>query len=262
MDLKNFEGTTTYAIEAVYREYWNLIPDKYKLMETAQLQEYKNTKHPLNKKDLYKAGEEPDPIIQKNSDTEYTKYVGCLQDDTKRFNLDPFFDPELTFENRLHYKLASIDYPKRSQPWFIITWNFGGGIINSSLTRRRFMTGRATTPQGEPVVFDFMNTELDITMCVTSNTLQALMELQEVIKIGKREKCTVNAKNHSIIDTFPVSLDIIDGVINKISRQTGTLCTLTMVIKLQYPLINNIRINPAGQIQEIHTDAPDWVEPA
>lgn len=243
MDLKNFEGTTTYAIEAVYREYWSLIPDRYKIMEVAQHQDPKTTKHPLTEKDLHKEGKEKDPIIQKTSDTEYTKYVGRLQDDTKYFNLDPFFDPELTFENRLHYKLAAVDYPQRSHPWFIITWNFGGGVLNSSLTRRRFMTGRATTPQGEPVVFDFMNTELDITMCVTSNTLQGLMELQEVIKIGKREKCTVDAKHHSIIDKFPVSLDIIDGVINKVSRQTGTLCTLVMVVKLQYPLINNIRIN-------------------
>ena len=33
MDLKNLECTSTYAIEAVYREYWHLIPEKYRILE-------------------------------------------------------------------------------------------------------------------------------------------------------------------------------------------------------------------------------------
>ena len=38
MDLKNLETTSTLAIEAVYKSYWDIIPEKYKLVEKAQRQ--------------------------------------------------------------------------------------------------------------------------------------------------------------------------------------------------------------------------------
>ena len=54
--------------------------------------------------------------------------------------MTPWYDPELSFSDRFHYRLTNIDYPKRATPWYIITWNFGKGILKSSLTNRRFDT--------------------------------------------------------------------------------------------------------------------------
>ena len=33
MDLKNFETTSTYAIQAIYLEYWKMIPERFRLNE-------------------------------------------------------------------------------------------------------------------------------------------------------------------------------------------------------------------------------------
>jgi len=272
MDLKNLEGTSTYAIEAVYREYWNLIPDRYKLKERAQRnrptnfdeEEYlslpDNAKPhvkrvtPLQYSDVDKREKPLEGETVNKADIEYEEYLEHLNDRNTFFDVTPFYDPELSFENRFHMHLTNVDFPHRREPWFVITWNSNNGILNSSLTRRRFTTSQIISPSGKAYVFDFINVDMDLTMAIYSNTMQGLFELQENIVVGQREKCVVNTSPHSIIGSFPVSLDIIGSSLNKLPKDKGTLCVMTLNVKMDFPVIGNVRDAATGIIKEIHTE--------
>lgn len=271
MDLRNLETTTTYAIEAVYREYWNLIPERYKLLEKAKRQD--DAVYPEH---VYEDGLEqphfrkPSPHALKYSDVEkierhheeqlneYDEYCKRMLNKEKFFDLSPFYDPELTFENRLHYKLVGVNYPDRKGPWFVISWNIGNGLLRSSISRRLFQTTTITTPAGDAVTLDFINTELDLTLGIYSNSMQALFELQENIIVGKREKATVDTQVHSILGKFPVSLNIIDSTVSKLQRDKGTLCVLMLNIKVDFPIIGNVKPAAVGIIKEIHTEIDEY----
>ena len=253
MDLKNFETTSTYAIQAIYLEYWKMIPERFRLNEKAQIQpeEPRKKETPLTYKKVEQTEYKPDP---------YANYCEMLN--AKRyFDITPFYDPQLDFENRLHYKIAGIDYPDREHPWFVITWNFGSGLLNSSLTRRRFQTCADYTPGGEKVTFNFMNVDMDITLAIYSNSLQALMELQENILIGQREKFTCETHTHSILGKFPVSVDTIGSQVSKFTRDKSTLCMLTLNLKVDFPIIGNVRKADGGRIEEIHLELDSTYQP-
>lgn len=255
MDLKNLEGTSTYAIEAVYYTYWHLIPEKYRILEKAE-STYPEPKHGKKSKPLtYKDVEKEDKKEKEDDKTnEYAIYCDMLNNN-KYFDMQPFYDPTGDFDNRLHYKLIGTDFPMRDKVWFVITYNFGNGLLNSSLTRRRFQSAYDTTPSGEKVRFDFINTDLDLSLIIYSNSLQAIFELQENIMIRQREKmCPNTVRSHRILGKFPVSIDTISSSINKLTRDKGTLCALTLNLKIDYPVIGNIVFNPTGVIKEFHTE--------
>ena len=274
MDLRNLETTTTLAIEGVYKEYWNMIPEKYKLLEKAQRTEHGNYEmdyyenlpehqkpkvqksKPLTYKDVEKADEpKQEPTVIQDNAFDYTWYCTELEKRDQYFDLQPFFDPQLDFENRLHYKLVGVEYPKRKNPWFIITWNMGNGILKSSLTNRRFDTAEVKTPGGAHVKFDFIDTELDVNLCFNSNSLQALVELQENIRVNRREKFVIDSRLHSILGRFPISVSLIEtGNIAKATKDKSTLCTLTVTIRIDYPVIGNVRENKDGIIKVIRAN--------
>ena len=207
MDLKTLENTSTYAIEAVYRKLWEMIPQKYRLPE----------------------------------------------DDERIKDMAPFYDPELTFENRLHYKLTNVDYPKRANPWFVITWNAPEGILRTSLTQRRLKSSIVTNKKGERYKFKFQLVELYLTFGIASNSLQAVFELQENLIIHTRDKLTCITKEHSVLGNFPVSMNVIDSNQVKLSRDKGTLCYLMMQIRVDYPIIG--LVEPVeGVIEHINSD--------
>lgn len=249
MDLKNLEGTSTYAIEAVYHAYWKMIPEKYRIPEKAEgkpleINESKRKEKPLSYKDVEKKEEVT---------SDYDIYLD-LMNGNKYFDLQPFFDPTNDFDNRLHYKLIGTDFPMRNKPWFVITYNFNNGLLKSSLTRRKFQSAFDKTPGGEDVRFDFINTDMDLTLIIYSNSLQAIFELQENIIVKQREKlCVDTIRKHSVLGTFPVSLDIIDSSINKLPRDKSTICSLTLNVKIDYPIIGNVVFNP-DVIKEIHME--------
>ena len=176
------------------------------------------------------------------------------EDDEMIKDLSPFYDPQLNFDNRLHYKLSKVEYPKRATPWFIITWNTENGLINSSLTRRRFQTMVVDSDKYGKVRCKFINTDLQINFGICCNSMQALFELQENIVLGQREKKVVHTKPHSLIGSFPVSLNIIDSNQNKLERDKSTLCYLFMQCKIDYPIIGMLESKPFGVIEEIHND--------
>lgn len=256
MDLKTLETTSSLAIEAVYKSFWDLIPEKYKLKEKAQ-RDFEKDERLSQDARLQKVKPLSYTDVEKkdfNKVDEYEIYCSSLSHSDRYFDLQPFFDPQLDFENRLHYKLAGIGYPDRYKTWFIITWNCGSGILKSTLTNRLLDTTTIETPTGEKVVCDFINTEMDVTLCFNSNNLQALLELQEVIRVSQREKQVIYTRLHSILGEIAVSLDLIEtGNIAKASRDKSTLCTLTTTIHIDYPVIGNIRPE-GGIIKTIHAE--------
>lgn len=207
MDLKNLENTSTYAIEAVYRNFWEMIPSKYRLPE----------------------------------------------DDERVKDMAPFYDPELSFDNRLHYKLTNVDYPKRANPWFVITWNAPEGILRQSLTQRRLASAVIEDEKGERYKFKFQLVELYLTFAIASNSLQAIFELQENIIIHRRDKVTCYTKEHPLLGKFPVSMNVIDSNQVKLPRDKGTLCYLMMQARVDYPVIGMVE-RADGVIEHINDD--------
>lgn len=176
------------------------------------------------------------------------------EDDERVKDLYPFYDPELSFDNRLHYKLSNISYPNRSKPWFIITWNTEQGLVRSSLTQRRFQGAVAETEKYGKVRYKFINAELIINFGICSNTMQGLFELQENLILQNREKMVVLTKPHSILGKFPISLNIMDTTQSKLTRDKGTLCYLFLNCKVDYPIVGMVQKTPTGTIEEIHSD--------
>lgn len=207
MDLKDIKPTSTYAIKAVYNNFWALIPNKYKVPE----------------------------------------------DDKMIHEMYPFYDAELTFDNRMHYKLTNVAYPKRSEPWFIITWNTENGLLKSSLTQRRFQT-KVEEVNGKKLRFKFLNVELSINFGICCNTMEGLYELQENFLLKKREKMIVYTEPHPILGSFPVCLDVVDSNQNKLPRDKGTLCYLFLQCKIDYHIIGMIEDITSGIIERINLD--------
>lgn len=172
-------------------------------------------------------------------------------------DLSPFYDPELTFDNRLHYKLSKVSYTNRAKPWFVITWNTEHGLIKSGLTQRRFQSAIVENKKLGKIRYKFINTELSINFGICCNTMQGLFELQENLILKKRDKITVNTKPHSIIGSFPVCLDVLDSTQNKLERDKGTLCYLFLECKIDYPIIGNVEQLYSGIIKEIHLHTKD-----
>lgn len=212
MDLKTLENTSSYAIEAVYNDFWSLIPNKYKLPE----------------------------------------------DDRVLNDLTPFYDPELTFDNRLHYKLAGIEYPKRSTPWFVITWNAENGLLKSGLTQRRFTTAVYDTPKGKKRCRT-TSVDTNINFAIASNSMTAIFELQENYLLKRREKVYCITKPHSILGKFTVSMNVMDSQLSKLSRDKGTICYLFLQCKVDYPIVGMVEDIPAV-IETINSDINSEVE--
>lgn len=257
MDLRNFESTSTYAIEAVYRDYWFAIPERYRLFEKANRQpDVPKSVQPVLKYADVEAQDNTKPLP--DGDDFYFDYCNLLNNKELQFDLQPFFDPQLDFENRIHQKLVGINYPNRKHPWFIMTWNCATGLLKSTTQNRLFGTSTIKNMAGELVKFDFINSEMDITICFTSNSLQALFELQEFVRVSRREKAVVYTRKHSVLGPFPVSLNLIDSQISKMDRSKGTLCTMSMIVKIDFPIIGNVRPADEGVIREIHADANEY----
>lgn len=167
--------------------------------------------------------------------------------------IDPFYDPELTFENRTQYRLSKIEYPKRAKPWYIITWNSDAGLLKSTLTQRRFETA-TFEKDGKYYDADYINAELQVNFGVVSNSMSAIFEFQENYILKQREKQYIyTPKEHSILGSFPVSMDVLDSNQQKLSRDKGTIAYLFLQCKVDYPVIGNVReVEPGRVIREIH----------
>jgi hypothetical protein len=213
LDLRTLENTSSYAIEAVYSDFWSLIPKKYRLVE-----------------------------------------------DDRMFNdLTPFYDPELTYDNRLHYKLTNIEYPKRSEPWFVITWNAENGLLKSGLTQRRFTTDVYDTPHGKKRC-KTTSVDTNINFAIASNSMSALFELQENYLLKRREKIYCRpTRPHSILGRFTVSMNVMDSQLSKLSRDKGTLCYLFLQCRVDYPIVGMDEDASQGNIQEIYSDVDSQI---
>lgn len=206
MDLENLSGTSTLAIQAVYKTFWDMIPQKYKL--------------------------------SKNDNTV--------------LDLEPFYSPQLTFENRLNYKLVKDSYPNRETPWFVITWNTDRGLLKSTLSSRRFQTAYFELPSGTKTHLKFINADMEMTLGIVSNSMTALFELQENILLKMREKMYVVSEPHSVVGPITVALNIIDSDQTKLDRDKGTLCYLFVHVRIDFPVFGYRKDLSGGIIEEIN----------
>ena len=206
MDLKTLEGTSALAIEAVYRLFYNFIPEKYR--------------------------------VTKNDDTE--------------LDIEPFYDPKLEFDNRLHYELVKNSIPNREAPWFIITWNTDRGILKSELTNRRFETCTIALPSGNKARLKFINANMTITLAIAYNSTLAAFELQENILLKLRESMYVMSKPHSVVGEITVSLNKIEHEQKKLDRDKGTLGYLFVRVTIDYPVFGYGTDQPSSVIKEIN----------
>lgn len=172
--------------------------------------------------------------------------------DSFEADMEAFYDPQLSWDNRLAYDVSKVSYPNRATPWFVITWNTETGLLKSELTRRRFDSGIIELKNGTKVSCKFSNTELMMNICFTTNSMQALIELQECLRLNIREKCNVLTKPHSIIGPFYVSLNVMDTQLNKMEREKGTLAYLLMQCRIDYPIIGFKKEIVSGIIKHIN----------
>lgn len=206
MDLETLEGTSILAIQAVYKLFWDFIPQRYKLSEN---------------------------------------------DDTV-LNLEPFYDPKLTFENRLQYKLVKNSLPNRETPWFVITWNSDKGLLKSQLSSRRFKTAPIELPSGRRTSLKFIDADMELTLGIASNSMQALFALQENILLKMREKMYVISEPHSVVGPITVALNMIDSDQTKLDRDKGTLCYLFVKVRIDFPVFGYKKDISGGIIEEIN----------
>lgn len=182
------------------------------------------------------------------------------EDDLMIKDMNPFYDPELNFDNRLHYKLSGVEYPKRATPWFVISWNTPKGVMKSDLSNRRFDTAVFNTKNGT-FRGKFLTTNCQILFAITSNSMTALYELQENFLLKYREKMTCETIHpHSALGKFPVSLNVLDSDINKHSRDKGTLCYLTIDSRIEYPIIGMVNRVDGGIIEKINSDIKPHID--
>ena len=212
MDLETLEGTSVLAIKSVYKTFWDMIPQKYKLSK----------------------------------------------DDNTVLDLEPFYDPQLTFDNRLHYKLVKDSYPNRETPWFVITWNTDRGLLKSQLSNRRFQTASIELPSGTRTSLKFIDADMEITLGIVSNSMQALYELQENILLKMREKMYVMSEPHSVVGPITVAFNIVDSDQNKLDRDKGTLCYLFVHVRVDFPVFGYRKDLSGGIIEEIRLLIKDF----
>lgn len=162
-----------------------------------------------------------------------------LPDMTKiGFDIRPYYDPELTFENRTQYKLTKVKYPERTDPWIIATWNTEQGVQKSELSNRRMKTMYTQNPDDEGFSdYRFSNAYMTLNMCFYSNSLMALLAFQENYQLKIREKDYAIAHGHSVLKDFSVALNTINTNMVKLPRDKGTICYLFFQVTIDYPII-------------------------
>lgn len=150
-----------------------------------------------------------------------------------------FFDQELSFENRLHYKIAKLPFKERKTPWIAIMWNTDGLFPSDENYRRYDVKFAATDDESLPKKGKACLAKMPITLSVVSNSMTALMEFEEVYLLNVRPDDMALSTRHPILDEF--SINIMNGAaptnITKMPRSEGTLCYAMASVILQFPIV-------------------------
>ena len=178
--------------------------------------------------------------------------------DSSVLDLEPFYDPKLTFDNRLQYKLVKNGLPNRETPWFVITWNTDKGLLKSTLSSRRFQTTSIELPSGNRTSLKFINADMDVTLGIATNSMAAMFALQENILLKMREKMYVMSEPHSVVGPITVALDDVDSDQNKLDRDKGTLAYLFVRIKVDFPVFGYMKDVSKNIIKEINLLVKDY----
>ena len=161
-----------------------------------------------------------------------------------------FYDPELTFENRLKYKLTSIKYFDRHRPWIALMWN-NEGLQPADNHFRRYDVSISIDDKPNKAKACYVKTMMNIG--IVSNSKTALDEFQEVFLLNVRPDDAAIAVEHPYLNDFVVNiLDFNMTQMIKSPRSEGTLAYAVASLPLQFPIIGCVDDN-VGIIQTINT---------
>lgn len=152
-------------------------------------------------------------------------------------HLDEFYDPELSLDNRLQYKIARVPYEDRKSPWVALMWNTEG-LQKSVDMFRRFDTKILGEGELRSQEAKSRQVQTPINLGFVSNSLTAMLELQEVLLLGLQDQEAIIAGTHKVLGDFTVNLQQVSfGNLYKLPRSKGTICTYGMTLLLNYPII-------------------------
>jgi hypothetical protein len=153
-------------------------------------------------------------------------------------SIQPFYDPELTFENRAQYKMAKIEAPERAEPWIIVTWNTEQGVEPAEAINRRFSTYKEVD-NAQVNSYKYREGSMTINFSCYSNSIGAILEFQENCYLKIRDKQVFEVVGHTVIDPMNVTLESLEMTLHKLPRDKATLSYLFIRAKVSYPIIGN-----------------------
>lgn len=155
-----------------------------------------------------------------------------------------FFDQDLSFENRLHYKLAKLPFKDRKTPWVAIMWNVEGLQPSDENFRRYDVKLKAKDDKSLPRKGKACLVKMPIVMSVVSNSMTALMEFEEVFLLNVRPEDMALSAEHPLLEEFTVNI-MSNAITNmvKMPRTEGTLCYALVSANLQFPIIGAVSDN-------------------
>lgn len=160
-----------------------------------------------------------------------------------------FFDQELTFENRLKYKVTSISFLDRKSPWIALMWNTEGLQPADNHFRRYDVR---VDIEGKPHKGKACYVKLPMNIGIVSNSKTALDEFQEVFLLNVRPDDKAISCEHPILQDFNVNImDFNMSNSVKLPRSEGTLSMAMATVTLQYPVVGCLDPN-VGIIQTIN----------
>ena len=167
-------------------------------------------------------------------------------------HIKEFYDPELTLDDRMTYKIARVPYEDRKEPWVALMWNTEG-LNKSQEMFRRMDTAIFNQDEIRARTMKIRRVSTQVNLGFVSNSLTAMLELQEVLLLDFEDLDHITAKGHSVLGDYEVNiLSVTPGTLFKLPRNKGTLCTYTMGVVLDYPIVGKYQ-GGATRITAINT---------
>lgn len=168
-----------------------------------------------------------------------------------------FYDPDLDFQNRGNYRVAKVPYSERKTSWITFMWNIDS-VQKTNEQDRVFKTYYLNDEHNRTYSLVAGWTALPVTLGVVSNDPVALLEFQEVLTLGIREKEAPEIEDeHPMLGKFVTNIMSINfNGMSKVSKETGTMLLLYCNVLLQYIIAGFM--SETGIIKSIRTNYRDF----
>lgn len=174
-----------------------------------------------------------------------------------------FFDPDLDFQTRGLYRVSKIPYSERKNSWVTFVWNIDS-LQKTNEQDRVFKTYYIDEELKKTYSMTAGWTALPLILGVVSNDPRALLEFQEVVTLGIREKeapisealVTLDSTNPIIGDFATNIMSLNFNGMTKVSKESNTMLMVYCNVMLQYYIAGFI--SEAGIIKSIRTNYRDY----